>query len=160
MSEHSANALQTILPNAAAIFTETPVPCNCGYIFHRDGTGIFRLASPYRILGRTFRGCCCNRRMLQAIYYVTFHGNIAISTGGTVEPITIALAIDGVVDPSSIMEISPTVVEEFDNVGAEISVGVPAICGCESVSVVNTSTQSIDLKNANLIIRPGSITTV
>ena len=43
-------------------------------------------------------------------------------------------------------------VGDFQNVGAEIFIAVPSLCGCESVSVRNTSTQAIDVQNANLTI--------
>lgn len=155
MAEYSANALQNILPNASAIFTASKVPCNRGLIFHRDESGIFRLASPSRIangLSSWNRCCPCCRRMPEALYQVGFHANVGIPTGGTVEAISVAIAIDGAVDPSSTMISTPVAVEQFDNVGAEIIVGVPAICGCESISVVNTSEQAIDMQNANLVI--------
>ena len=153
MAEYSANLAQNIAPSANAIFTESPVPDSSNLIFHRDESGIFRLASPAKIIGQIYGGCCCNRQILQAIYDVAFHGNIAIPTGGgTVEEISIALAIDGTIDPSSTMIVTPVAVGEFWNVGADINVAVPSICGCESISVVNTSTQAITLQNANIKI--------
>ena len=151
MAEYSANAAQNIAASGNAIFTETPIP-SCGLIFHRDESGVFRLASPAKIIGKLYGGCPCNRQLLEALYNVTFHGNIAIPTGGTVEEISLAIAIDGSVDPSSTMIVTPAAVGDFWNVGAEIIVAVPSICGCESVSVVNTSTQAITLQNANLTI--------
>ena len=151
MAEYSANAAQNIAASGNAIFTETPIPSG-GLIFHRDESGVFRLASPAKIIGKLYGGCPCSRQLLEALYNVTFHGNIAIPTGGTVEEISLAIAIDGSVDPSSTMIVTPAAVGDFWNVGAEIIVAVPSICGCESVSVVNTSTQPITLQNANLTI--------
>ena len=151
MAEYSANAAQNIAASGNAIFTETPIPSS-GLIFHRDESGVFRLASPAKIIGKLYGGCPCNRQLLEALYSVTFHGNIAIPTGGTVEEISLAIAIDGSVDPSSTMIVTPAAVGDFWNVGAEIIVAVPSICGCESISVVNTSTQAITLQNANLTI--------
>ena len=158
MAEFSANAVQTVAQNDTVIFTESPVPSGRGYIFHRDGSGLFRLASPSRIAGRLYGGCCCSRSILEALYQVAFHANIAIPEGGTVGAISLAVAIDGIVDPSSTMIITPAAVEQFGNVGAEIIVAVPAICGCEAVSIVNTSTQNINVQNANLIISYNGIT--
>ena len=160
MAEYSANAIQTVTPNSSVIFTESPVACNRGLIFHRDESGVFRLASPRVINGGCNSGwnvgwntgCCCNQSMPEAMYLVTFHANIAVPTGGTVGPISLAIAIDGDPDPSSTMIITPAAVEEFGNVGAEIIVAVPAICGCESVSVRNTSTGDVLVQNANLVI--------
>lgn len=150
-AEYSANALQSILPSASAIFTASPVPCNRGLVYHRDESGIFRLASPSTMGASCCRRCCCGDYPA-ALYEVGFHGNIAISTGGTVEAISLAIAIDGEIDPSSIMTVTPAAVSEFFNVGAGIIVAVPCICRCSSVSVRNVSTQSVDLQNANLTI--------
>lgn len=86
-----------------------------------------------------------------ANYEVAFHANIQIPEGGTIEEISLALAIDGDVDPSSTMIYVPAAVEEFGNVGADIIVSVPWICRCSSVSVRNTSTQDIEVQNANIV---------
>ena len=45
-AEYSANGLQVVAPGGGVVFTESPVPCNRGYIYHRDGSGLFRCASP------------------------------------------------------------------------------------------------------------------
>lgn len=144
MAEYSANAIQTVAPNGAVIFTESPVPCTRGFIYHRDESGIFRLASPAAM------GCGCARGNT-ANYTVSFHGNIAVPTGGTVDPIQLALVIDGETDPSSIMIFTPAAVDEYGNVGAEVVVAVPRICRCSSVSVRNVSTQDVNVQNANIV---------
>ena len=151
-AEYSANALQTVASNSSVIFTESPVPCNRGIINHREESGIFRLASPAVINNNTLsRLFYCCQTLPTANYEVSFHANIQIPTGGTVEPISLALVIDGEVDPSSTMTITPAAVEEPGNVGADIIVAVPAICRCSSVSVRNVSTQEIELQNANIV---------
>lgn len=152
MAEYSSNALQTVAVSSQVIFTENPVPDGRGFIFHRDESGVFRLASPSKIAGKIYGGCCCNRKMLESVYQVTFHANIGIPEGATTGAISLALSIDGTIDPSSTMIVPAAVASELNNVGASILVAVPAICGCESVSVVNTSTQAINVQNANLII--------
>lgn len=157
MAEYSANAAQTVAPSQAVIFTEAPVPCTRGLVFHRDESGVFRLASPSVINGcgcgwYTNWGCSCCNTMPESNYLVSFHANIAVPTGGTAEAISLAVAIDGVVDPSSTMIVTPAAVEQYFNVGAGIIVQVPAICRCESVSIVNTSTQDVLVQNANLLI--------
>jgi hypothetical protein len=70
---------------------------------------------------------------------VTFGGNIAIPTGGTVEPISLALAIDGEAVPSTTMIVTPAAVENFFNVFSAIYIDVPRGC-CVNVSVKNVST--------------------
>lgn len=147
--EFSANALQTVQANGSVIFTETPVPCSRGCVFHRDDSGLFRLAN--RQFRQNFNCCGCRAN---SNYEVAFHANIAVPTdpAGTVEEISLALAVDGEIDPSSIMTFTPTVAGDFGNVGADIIVSVPWICSCSSVSVRNVSTQPILVQNANLVI--------
>lgn len=146
MAEWSANALQTVNSGATVVFTENPVPCRRGLIRHRDDTGNFLLAGyvPHQY------GCQCNRQR-SANYLVDFGANIAIPTGGTIGAISLAIAIDGAIIPSSTMTITPAAVEEFFNVSRAINAAVFAGC-CESISVVNTSDQPILVQNANIII--------
>ena len=148
-SEYSNNAVQTVAANGRVIFTEAPVPCNRGIVFHRDESGIFRLASPSSMNGNACY-CCC-RSMPEADYFVAFQANIQIPTGGTVEQISLALAIDGEVDPSSQMIITPAAVQEFGNVSTNVIVSVPWVCRCSSVSIRNTSDQPIEVQNANIV---------
>ena len=152
-AEYSANELQTVQPNLPVIFTESPVPCNRGLIFHRDESGVFQLAnnSPVNNCNCSC-GCGGCRRIYETLYRVSFHANIAIAEGGSVEPIQLTISINGEPDPSSTMISTPAAVGDFQNVGAEIIVAVPSLCGCESISVRNTSTQAIDVQNANLTV--------
>lgn len=144
-AEYSANAAQEVPANSSVVFTESPVPCNRGLIYHRDDSGLFRLAN------RFFRQNFCQGWKRNTNYEVAFHANIAIPEGGTVEEIQLALAVDGEVDPSSIMSFTPAAVEVAGNVGADILVTVPWICSCSGVSVRNISTQPITVSNANIV---------
>lgn len=148
-AEFSANVAQTVAANGSVIFTESPVPCSKGLIYHRDESGIFRLASPSVVRGGCMAKGCCGR-MPFTDYLVSFSGNIAIPTGGTVEPISIAIAIDGEIDPSSTMIFTPAAVGDYGNVSAQIVISVPWICRCASTSVRNTSDQAILVQNANV----------
>lgn len=151
-AEYSANALQNVAANASVIFTESPVPCNRGLIFHRDESSSFLLANN---AGNAGNNCGCGCRKIYGTHYqVAFHANISLPTGGTVEPIALAIAIDGEIDPSSIMQITVPLVSDTagDNVGADIIVSVPSLCRCSNVSVRNISTQPINVMNANLVI--------
>ena len=151
-AEYSANAIQLVPANKAVIFTASPVPCNRGIIYHRDESGLFRLASPC-VMGVPCRRRCCCCGFPEAIYEVCFHANIAVpgTPAGTVEEIQLAVFVDGEEDPSSIMSFTPAATDEYGNVGAGILVSVPCICGCSSVSVRNISTQPINVQNANLV---------
>lgn len=144
MAEYSANTVQIVNPGETIIFTDTPVPCNRGFVRHRDDTGNFLLSGwlpPARC-------CCANNR--SASYLVDFGANISIPTGGTAGPITVALAIDGATVSSSEMEVTPAAVEQYFNVSRAINVQIWAGC-CETVSVRNTSDQPIQVESANII---------
>lgn len=146
-AEFSSNAAQVVPVNGSVIFTESPVPCNCGLIYHRDGSGIFRLANKF------FRQNIIQGWRRNTNYEVGFHSNIAVPTGETIptEGISLAVFIDGEEDPSSLMITVPAAVEQFDNVGAGLIVTVPFLCGCSSVSIRNTSTIPITVQNANIL---------
>lgn len=146
-AEYSANAAQTVQPGGSVIFTESPVPCNRGLVYHRDGSGVFRLANKF------FRQNVCNCWRRSTNYEVAFHANIAIPEGETApaEGIQLSVAIDGEVDPSSTMISDVTDVGAYDNIGADIIVTVPFLCGCSSVSIRNTSSIPILVQNANII---------
>ena len=134
--EITANALQTVEANQNVLFTDTVVCGNCS-IMHRDGSGLV-----------TLRGIT---NQCRARFRVSFGGNIAIPTGGTVEEISLAISLNGEPVSSTIMIQTPAAVEEFANVYSSVFIDVPAGC-CTQVGVRNTSTQAIDVQNANLII--------
>lgn len=148
-AEYSIVTPQTVAPNQPAVFLDSPCPCHEGLIFKKSG-GIFLLASnaPQRNYNC---GCNCCRRVYQTKYEVEAHANIEIPTGGTVEEIQLALAIDGVIDPASIMSFTPAAVEVAGNVGTSIIVPVISICGCDSVALVNASTQPITINNGSIV---------
>lgn len=131
-----ANALQTVESNQNVLFTDTVVCGNCSMI-HRAGSGLV-----------TLKG---NTTQCRARYRVSFGGNIAIPTGGTVEAISLAIAIEGEAVPSTTMIVTPAAVEEFFNVFSAVFLDVPRNC-CMTVSVKNISTQAVDVQNANLIV--------
>jgi hypothetical protein len=146
-AEYSANAAQLLPVNGSVIFTESPVPCNSGLIYHRNESGLFRLANKF------FRQNIMQGWRRNTNYAVAFHANISVPTGETIpdDGISLAVFIDGEEDPSSLMITVPAAVEQFDNVGAELIVTVPFLCGCSSVSVRNTSTIPITVQNANIL---------
>jgi len=147
-AEYSAVIPQTVEPNQPVIFTDSTYPYSNGLIFKKSG-GVFLLASNAPNQGNC--GCNCCRRIYQTNYQVDFHANIEIPTGGTVEEIRLAVAVDGVIDPASVMSFVPAAIETPGNVGTSIIVNVPSICGCDNVAVVNASTQAITVNNASLV---------
>ena len=131
-----ANALQTVEANQNVYFTDEVTCGNCA-ITHRDDSGLVSLK------GLT--------NQCRARYKVSFGGNIAIPADGTVEAISLAIAIDGEPVGTTTMIVTPAAVEEFWNVFSAVFIDVPRGC-CSTVSVRNISTQAVDVQNANLIV--------
>ena len=136
MSEFTANALQTILQGEDVAFTDTPV-CGTKCIVHRQGSGVVKL--------RGITNQC------KARFLVSYSGNIQIPTGGTVEAISLAIAIDGEPLQSTRMIVTPAAAENLFNVSAQVYVDVPCGC-CSAIAVQNTSGQTIEVQNSNLIV--------
>ena len=134
--EITANVIQTVASNANVLFTDTVVCGNCA-ITHRDGSGLV-----------TLRGLT---NQCRARYRVSFGGNVAIPTGGTVGPISLAIAIDGEAVATTTMISTPAAVEEYQNVFSAIFLDIPRGC-CSQISVKNISDEDIEIQNANLII--------
>lgn len=134
--ELTANAIQTVAAGSNVIFTDTVVAGNCSMV-HRDDSGLV-----------TLRGIT---EQCRARFRVSFGGNIAITTGGTVGPISLALAINGEPVATTTMISTPAAAEEYNNIFSAIFIDVPRGC-CSQISVRNTSDQAIDVQNANLII--------
>lgn len=147
MAEYVYNPIQLVQPNQPVIL-DASIPCNRGYVFHREGSGIV-----------TLRGIVNNSCANFARYQVTFNGNIAVPTDGTVGPIAIALAIDGEPILTSRAVVTPAAVDEYFNVTSTAIITVPKGC-CFNVSVENVSfgataadtPTAINVQNANLVV--------
>ena len=154
MAEYVYNPGQLVQPNQPVLLRDS-IPCNKGYVYHRQESGILTLR------GIVNNSCCCFAR-----YQVTFNGNIAVPDGGTVGPIAIALAIDGepiltsraIVTPAATAT-DPVTTENFFNVTSTAIITVPRCC-CENISVENVSepltpatpAPAILVQNANLTV--------
>lgn len=136
MAEYVNNAIQLVEANQNVLL-DTSIGCTKGYVVHRPGAGIL-----------TLRGITNN---CFARYQVTFNGNIATPEGGTAGEISIALAIDGEPVQTSRARVTPAAAEEYFNVTSTAIITVPKGC-CYTVAVENTSTQSINVQNANLTV--------
>ena len=136
-AEYSAIALQTVEVDDNIIFANSFRACRKGFIEHRNDSGLFFLKG-------ASNGC-------RATYRVTFDGNISIATGGTVEPISVALTINGEALGNATAIATPTAIGDFWNVAITTFIDVPCNC-CVTVSVENASdTTAIDVTNANII---------
>ena len=145
-AEYLANAVQNVNINSPAVFTAS-IPCTKGYVYHEDETGIFIL-----------RGITCGQCF--ATYQVTFNGNIAIPTGGTIGAIAVAITVNGEPKPTSRAIFTPADLDEYGNVTCTCIIKVPKGC-CFSISVEYVSATSdpavtvtpvIEMQNANLVI--------
>jgi hypothetical protein len=124
-----ANAIQTVQANQNVYFTDTVI-CGNTSIGHRDDSGLV-----------TLRGVT---NQCRARFFVTFGGNIAVPTGGTVGPISLAIAINGEAVPATTMIVTPAAVDQYFNVKSSVFVDVPRGC-CLNISVTNTSTEAINV---------------
>lgn len=147
MAEYLANVVRLVALNSPVIF-DASIPCNRGYIYHEDSTGIFIL-----------RGATPN---CFARYQVIFNGNIAIPTGGEVTPIALAITVNGETRPTSTAIFTPSAVNEFGNITSTAIITVPRGC-CFTIAVryvdatvdepTTTPTPTIEVQNANLVIQ-------
>ena len=131
-----ANAVQTVQANQNVYFTDTVVSGNYS-IDHRDNSGLV-----------TLRGVT---NQCRARFKVSFGGNIAIPTGETVGPVSLAIAINGEPVLSSTMIATPAAVEQYQNVYGAVYIDVSTGC-CMNISVQNISDIPIEVQNANLIV--------
>jgi hypothetical protein len=147
MAEFTYNPIQGVNPNQPVLLNNS-IPCNKGYIYHRNESGIV-----------TLRGIVNSPTSCYARYQITFNGNIAVPTGGTVGPIAIAIAIDGEPILTSRAIVTPAAVDDYFNVTSTAIITVPKGC-CFNISVENVSEGAtpadagtqINVQNANLVI--------
>lgn len=141
-SVYSTTAIQTVAQGNNVVFTAN-VTCNKGCnVIHQAGSGIF-----------TLRGSnsCCN----PARYKVEFTGNIALATGATVAPISVALALAGEPLYGATATVTPAAVGDFFNVAVQTIITIPHDC-CMSIAVENATAAAtatpIDVANATITI--------
>lgn len=146
MAEYLANAVQTVQLNEPVIFTAS-IPCNKGYVYHADETGVF-------ILKGITNNCF-------ARYQVNYDANIALPEGGTVGPIAVGITENGELRPTSRAIVTPAAVEEYQHVSGIAIITVPKGCcfqiALRAVSGVtdptaDTPAPAILVQNANLTI--------
>ena len=123
---------QTVAANNSVVFnTQTTRSCNAVERW-RGGSGLVTLTGKGR-------------------YLVTFSGNIAIPTGGTVGEISLGITQNGEILNGSVMRVTPAAVNEYFNVSKSVYVDVPCNC-CETISIRNDSGTDILVDNPNLIV--------
>lgn len=137
-AEYSYPLVQTVAADENVLFLNGNRCCKKGFISHNDSSGIFRLKG-------ASNSC-------KSIYKVQFNANIAIATGGTVEPISVAITQNGEVLRNAIATVTPAAIGDFFNVSVSTFIELPCGC-CDTITVENISdTTAIDVINANIII--------
>lgn len=136
MAEFTSTTIQTVAAGQNLPLTETAVK-GTSCINHRAGAG-----------NVTLRGLT---NQCKALFKVSFGGNIAIPTGGTVGAISVALAVGGEALNSATATVTPAAVDQYNNIFTAVFVEVPRGC-CVTVALKNTSTQAISIANSNLIV--------
>lgn len=131
-----ANALQTVAANQNVYFTDE-ITGGSMSISHRSNSGLVNLFG--------------NTNQCRARFKVTFGANIAVPTGETVGPITLAISVNGEPVQSTSMIVTPAAVETFFNVFSAIFIDVPRGT-VETISVKNISEIPVNVENANLIV--------
>lgn len=140
MAEYTYNEVQAVASGQNVLLNDS-IPCTKGLVIHRNGSGILTLRGP------SMNGC--NRF---ARYQATFVANIAVPEGAAaVDPISIALAINGEVIQTSNAIVTPAAAGDYFNVTSTAIINVPSGC-CETIAVENTSAAAIDVQNSNLVI--------
>jgi hypothetical protein len=139
-AEYSFIPVQTVAVDENVTFNNGCRACHKGFVQHRDDSGIFFLKG-------SNNGC-------KAIYRVTFVGNVAAAAadGGVLEPLSVALTINGESLGNATAIVTPAAIEtDFFNVSVTTFIDIPFGC-CVTVSVENTSaTSAISVQNANII---------
>lgn len=148
MAEYFQYQNPSNVPFGQNLLLADEIPCNRGYVVHRNGSGILTLR------GIT-SGCACFAR-----YQVTFNGNIAVPTGGTPAAIAIALALDGEPLQTSRAIVTPAAAEQYFNVTSTAIITVPKGC-CYTLAVENVDAgvggeivdqQTISVADGNLTV--------
>lgn len=137
MAEFIAVAPQTVASGQNVLLSDTRCCGGNRCISHRDGSGVVSV--------RGGNNPCKSR------YRVTFGANVAIPTGGTVGPVSLALAVDGEPDLSTTMIVTVATVDAYFNVHTDTFVDV--YCGDTArVAVENIGAEDILVQNASLSV--------
>lgn len=138
MAEYSYPLVQTVEPDENVLFLNGNRCCRKGLVLHNDSSGIFRLKG--------------SSNTCKTVYKVQFNANIAIATGGTIEPISLAIVQNGEVLRNAVATVTSAATGDFFNVSIATFIEIPCSC-CDTIAIQNVSdTTAIDVINSNLII--------
>lgn len=147
MAEWTSVADQIVNPGESITFTENTVRCTRSLVLHRDDTGSFLVkGQPVNPQCYDSRQCCCQGPKV-VNYKVNFGANVAVPTGETLGPITVAIVVDGATLNGTTMESTPAAVEEYNSISRKATVPIFYGC-CQTVTIRNTSPIPISVRNA------------
>lgn len=136
MAQFTNVAVQTVASGGNVLFATEPISGSAS-IMHRDGSGIV-----------TLRGCT---EQCRARYRVSFAANVAIPTGGTAAPISVALTQQGEAMGGATAISTPAAAGDYNAVYVSAFIDVPRGC-CIPVGAKNLTDAEINVQNASLIV--------
>ena len=129
------STIQQVAAGQNAVLDTDVIRSRC--VSHRTGSGLICVDNS---------GCDCK----PARYKVFVKANISIPTGGTVEAISLGIALNGEIVQSSIATVTPAAV------GNEFSVATEEIINAGkcpvNIAVRNPNTQTIEISNLVVIV--------
>lgn len=135
MAEYITELNQTVTAGNNVLFANSVFCRNCN-ILHRDGSGLFKLKGVSNSKSR---------------FKISFNGNLAITTGGTIGAVSLAVANDGETLTGTTMTVTPAAASEYFNVACSTFIDIPCGC-CSTIAIKNITNQSVEVQNANLLI--------
>ena len=129
------STIQQVAAGQNAVLDVDVIKSRC--VSHRTGSGLICVDNS---------GCDCK----PARYKVFVKANISIPTGGTVEAISLGIALNGEIVQSSIATVTPAAVGDEFSVATEeiINAGKCPV----NIAVRNPNTQTIEISNLVVIV--------
>ena len=129
------STIQQVAAGQNAVLDTDVIRSRC--VSHRTGSGLICVDNS---------GCDCK----PARYKVFVKANISIPTGGTVEAISLGIALNGEIVQSSIATVTPAAVGDEFSVATEeiINAGKCTV----NIAVRNPNTQTIEISNLVVIV--------
>jgi hypothetical protein len=124
--------VQEVTVNGAVLFDTVALKTGCGAERHRQGSSQITLVKG-------------------GVYQVTFNADIATPTAGTADTMTLTLAVNAEALTGAEMSSTPGAVDDYNNISTTHLIRVCMPC-CIDISVLNTSTQAVNVKNANIVV--------
>lgn len=133
MAKYITSTDQNVALNNTIPFNIVSIPCNKGCVIPVT-TGVL-----------TLKGNTSNRF---ARYEVELQANIAIPEGGAVTPIAVAITLNGVAIPDSVVIVTPAAAEDVWHIHTSATITVP--CGC----CVSISAAYVDATEDDATVTP------